>query len=117
MDDLPALVVGGLITIIGGSLSIIASRKFGLPGLGREVESRQSQLITTLSKEIDECRRQRDEYARELEATKKNREECETELSRVSRDLRATEAELLELYRKSGHKPPRRLSRKVGGET
>ena len=97
-----AAVVAAIATIVVGLGGAYLGKRWGLPGLGREVQSQQTALIATLRDELTELRSQRTEDARriaELEA-------CSDDLGKMERRLRHAEFEVLDLYRQLGTKPP-----------
>lgn len=101
--------VGGaaLVAFIGAYFS----RRWNLPGLGREVQSQQAVLIDALQDRIAELERGRkDDAARIAEL-----EVCQEELASVTRRLRLAESDLLELYRQKGQTPPSKTRATPGG--
>jgi hypothetical protein len=78
-----------------------ASRKFGLPGLARSVETEQAALITAQKGRIDILSARVTELEScqpRLEAAEKRNDELEAQVNR-------THAELVELYRLTGNRP------------
>lgn len=104
-----ALVAGAVASIAVTLAGAWASRRFGLPGLARAVDAHRGSLVQTLKDELAEVRTQLDEEKRERQGVERRRQACEIEIRNVKRDLRDTQAELLDLYRRTGKRPPRRL--------
>lgn len=103
-------LAAGAIASIGVTLAgAWASRRFGLPGLARDLDAQKGSLVQVLKVELDEVRTQLAEEKRERLEVERRRAACEREIRSVKRDLRDTEAELLDLYRRTGKKPPQRL--------
>ena len=98
-----ALVAAGATLLVGLGGAVLGKR-WGLPGLGREVQAQQAQLIATLQAELAEVRRQRDEDAERISEL----EDCQKNIATLESRLRRAEAEVLDLYRKMGSRPPRR---------
>lgn len=105
-----AAIAGTLAAAVTTGLGIYASRKFGLPGLARQLDSEQAELIDTLEGSVKELRAQNADLEQRLLQQEDRRRGCETQIRMVKRDLRDTEAELLELYRVTGKRPPTRLT-------
>jgi len=111
MEQLVFAAVAGMLAAIGTTVvGVIASRKFGLPGLARQVDSEQAALIDTLQDRLELAEKASSEAKAASDETERRRQQCEMEIRQVKRDLRDTEAELLELYRKTGKRPPARLT-------
>lgn len=97
-------IIAAAATIVVGLGGAALGHRWGLPGLGREVQQQQASLISTLRDELAELREQRDEDARRIEEL----EDCQGSLRDMERRLRHAEAELLDLYRQVGKRPLRR---------
>jgi chromosome segregation ATPase len=95
--------IGTIVVGIGGA---ILGRRWGLPGLGREVQQQQASLIVTMQAELAELRAQAvtdDQRIRTLEAEAKH---LQKELSDAERRIDRQRTELLDLYRQMGKKAP-----------
>lgn len=107
------LIVAGIVTIIGTVLSTAllawASRKWGLPGLARQVDSQQAALIDTLQTRLTLVEADAKRANTKATRTEKRRQACEAAIGRLRRRLLLTERELLDLYRETGKTPPVRL--------
>ena len=99
MPELVAIVFGTIGTFLALAASIWASRRFGLPGLAREVDKQQDQLISVLRE--NNLRLARDN--RHLRAANK-------QLRLDNQDLRGKLAlaygDIAALYRAQGRKVP-----------
>jgi septal ring factor EnvC (AmiA/AmiB activator) len=116
-----ATIVATLGTVASSIVLVVASRRFGLPGIARSVATEQGNLITTLQGSVDDLERKNNGLQAQVNDVETRRAACEQEIRRVKlelrdtkRDLRDTEAELLELYRKTGKRPPQRLTDHAG---
>ena len=107
--DLLAPSLSVLITAIGGAITIYVARKKGLPSINREVEERMGKLIDTLKDQLDASNARFDELEEKFIACKGQLDESQRNEERYIRRLRLAEADLLELYRLQGKRPPRRL--------
>jgi hypothetical protein len=91
-----AALVGAASTVTISLIGIIASRRFGLPGVARDIESQQSVLIATLKGRIEA-----------LEVTVSELNACQDENEKLRRRVLRAEGDLIELYRRVGEKPPK----------
>jgi hypothetical protein len=97
VDAITGIVAGAVAALVVAVATALLGRFFGLPGLGREVQTQQAALIATQAARIDE-----------LEDRVKSLEGCSEELPRVEARLRRADAEVLNLYRKLGMPAPYR---------
>ena len=105
-----AAIAGTLAAGATTGIGVWASRRFGLPGLARQLDSERGELIETLQDRLKLAEADAIEAKNLANATEARRAACQDEIGQLKRDLRATEAELLDLYRKTGERPPRRLT-------
>lgn len=112
MEVVVAAAIGVIGTIVVAVIGGVFSSKLGLPGLGREVQSQQAALISTLQAELGELRAQRAEDARKIGEL----EDCGRELGNVRRRLMLAEADLVDLYRQQGTTPPSHLRQQARDE-
>lgn len=95
MDSLVGIAAGAFAAVVVTLVSAVASRRWGLPGLGRDIQTQQASLISTLKDEVAELRAQRVSDERRIKAL----EGCADELARLRADM-------IELYRRQGSRPP-----------
>lgn len=105
-----AIAAGAVSSVVVTLVGAIASRRFGLPGLARQVTSEQGELIETLQTRLEIAEQDAKSANAKADETERRRDACEQEIRRVKRDLRDTEAELLDLYRRTGERPPKSLT-------
>lgn len=108
-----AAIVAGLATVAVGLLGPVLGRRWGLPGLGRDIQAQQAALIATLQAEVAELRTQRTDDARRLAGM----EACAEELVSMERRLALAERELLDLYRELGRAPLRQRQQRRPGSS
>lgn len=115
-----ATFFGGTASIVVALIGIVASRRFGLPGLAQQVDTEQEKLIALYKQERDDALTKvndlqgRIEKAEErCEKLEKDNEFLEGKNRELRRELMFTESELLDLYRKQGVRPPKRLATRV----
>jgi chorismate mutase len=104
-----AAVVAVVSTVVTGIVGAFASKRFGLPGLARQVDSAQGELIDALEGRLKIAEATAAEAKTAADVTERRRAACEEEIRRLRRDVRETEGELLDLYRRTGTRPPRKL--------
>lgn len=104
-----AIAAGAVSSVVVTLVGAFASRRFGLPGLARQVTSEQGELIEALQTRLELAEKAAAEAREKANETERRRQSCEEEIGRVKRDLRDTEAELLDLYRRTGERPPQSL--------
>lgn len=108
-----ALIAGAVASVVVTLVGAWASSRFGLPGIARAVDTNHETLIKALQIRLDLAEEKASAAENTALETERRRRECEAEIRRVKRDLRDTEAELLDLYRSTGKRPPRRLQERV----
>ena len=108
-----ALIAGAVASVVVTLVGAWASSRFGLPGIARAVDAEQETLIRTLQDRLELAEARAKEAKTQAEETERRRVACEVEIRSVKRDLRDTEAELLDLYRRTGKRPPKRLEERV----
>lgn len=96
-------IVGAVVTTLLGAW---VSRRFGLPGIARQVDDQEEKLIERLQARLDLAESDARTAKTKADETERRRQACEEEIGRLKRDLRMTERELLELYRKTGEVAP-----------
>lgn len=96
-------IVGAVTTTLLGAW---VSKRFGLPGIARQVDDQEAKLIERLQARLDLAESDARTAKTAADETERKRQACEEEIGRLKRDLRMTETELLELYRKTGARAP-----------
>lgn len=104
MDSLTGIAAGAIAAVLVTLVSAWVSKRYGMPGLGRDIQTQQAALITTLKDEVAELRTQRVSDERRIQAL----EGCADELARLRGDM-------IELYRRQGSRPPVHLEGSPGG--
>jgi hypothetical protein len=113
MGDLsPLLVAIGavIVSVIGGTISIALARRKGMPAINAEIEDRNRDLITTMRSQIEAQNSRINGLSNDFDACKARLGQTMLDNERLTRNLMLTEGELLDLYRKTGVRPPPRLS-------
>lgn len=95
MDSLWGIGAGAIAAVLVTLVSAWVSKRYGMPGLGRDIQTQQAALITTLKDEVGELRVQRASDERRIQAL----EGCADELARLRVDM-------IELYRRQGGRTP-----------
>ncbi len=98
------ITVGGTVAV--GLIGAILGRRWGLPGLGREVQTQQAALISTMQAELTELRAQQvqdEAKIKRLEVTVSQQSEA---LEKAERKINRQQAELIDLYRLTGKQVP-----------
>lgn len=98
---LTVAIVGAIATILTYAIGVLASRKFGLPGLARSVETEQAALIVAQKQRMDLL----EDRIGDLELCTPALATAERRLTELHRQMASDRAELLRLYRLTGQKP------------
>lgn len=91
-----AAVIGASATVVVALVGALLGRRWGLPGLGRQIEDQQAVLIDTLKDRIDVLEDQAATDAKRIASL----ERCSDQLASVERQLRIAHSDIAELSRR-----------------
>ena len=106
---LEAMIAIGSAGVVGGIGAFLA-RRYGMPGLARDVEAQQERLNATYLAELTELRAQHAVDEHELAKMRDRMGDCHEQLRTMRRQLVLTESDLAALIREHGRTPPAHLT-------
>ncbi len=104
-SDVTSVGLGALLTILASGVTIYFSRRFNLPGLGREIQGQQTALIDVYKDRIEAL--ESDNEALKDRLTKL--EACEDDRAQLRGQVASLTGDIARLYRRLGEKPPAHL--------
>lgn len=122
--DLITVIAAGILAILGSGVTIVLGRKAGVGDVTDTIEKKLRALIGDLDREVADLKaeaiRAKEKSDAELAAAFAERdakirelEGCQGQLQTMKAEQRDSDAELLELYRQLGRRPPASLPSRV----
>ena len=107
--DLIVPLVSVILSLIAGLFAVYVSRQKGLPAINAEIEGRIQTLNDTLDAQLEVANREITALKNYADECKRTLAESQRENERLARREIVLTRDLLELYQKTGYRPPQEL--------
>lgn len=103
------IIIAAVTAVVTTVTGAWIGRKMGLGKIAESADVQTTKLVRSLQSRLELAETTAAEAKREAERVERRRQSCEDEIGRLNRRLMLTENELLDLYRRTGEKPPKDL--------